>query len=75
MGILKQRVKALFFQPARLCIVWRNKTKPHGIRWARYRDKIPDGREYEVFEHDYAAGWVMVTRLTVVDGRRKCAAA
>jgi len=64
----------LFVKPARPRIVWRNPAMPHGNRWAKYRDTVPEGRKYEVLEQ--ACGdWVLVTELTVVDGRPKVVAA
>ena len=65
----------LLAKPASPCIVWRNPAMPHGKRRAKYRDTVPEGRKYEVLERVCEGNWVLVTTLTVVDGRPKVAAA
>ena len=58
---------------ARPRIVWRNPAPPRGKRHAEYRETVREGRKYEVRER--ACGlWILVTELTVVDGRRHVAA-
>ncbi len=56
-------------------IVWRNPVMPHGTRRANYRDTVREGRKYEVLEQACPGDWVVVTVLTVVDGRPRVAAA
>lgn len=58
---------------ARPRIIWRNPAPRRGKRRAEYCDTVGEGRKYEVLER--ACGhWVLVTELTVVDGRRHAAA-
>jgi len=61
-------------KPASPYIVWRNPAMPHGNRRAKYRDTVPEGRKYEVLEQA-CGNWVLVTELTVVDGRPRVVAA
>ncbi|MFI5107279.1 MAG: hypothetical protein ACHP78_00370 [Terriglobales bacterium] len=64
----------LFGKQANPFIVWRNPAMPHGKRRANYCDTVPEGRKYEVLEQACPGDWVVVTVLTVVDGRPKVAA-
>jgi len=64
----------LFGKPASPYIVWRNPARPHGTRRAKYHDTVPEGRKYQVLEQACPGDWVVVTILTVVDGRPKVAA-
>ena len=56
-------------------IVWRNPEMPPGIRRANFCDTVPDGRKYEVLEKARNGDWVVVSVLTVVDGRPNVVAA
>ena len=51
-----------------------NPAMPHGTLRAKYHDMVPEGRKYEVLEQACQGDWVVVTVLTVVDGRPKVAA-
>jgi len=56
-------------------VVWRNPAMPRGNRRAKYRDTVRQGRKYEVLERRCRGDWVLVTVLTIVDGRPKVVAA
>ncbi len=64
-----------FAKPASPNVVWRNPELPQGTRRANYCDTVPEGRTYEVVEKACNGEWVIVTVLTVVDGRANVAAA
>ena len=63
-----------FRKPASPRIVWRNPTMPPGTRRTKYRTTVSEGRKYKVLERVCPDNWVVVTVLTVLDGRPKVAA-
>ena len=65
----------LFAKAARPFIAWRNPAMPPAARRAKYRSTRAAGRRYMVLERArQGEGWVLVTVLTVFDGRPKAAA-
>jgi hypothetical protein len=48
---------------------------PPGNRRANFCETVPEGRKYEVVEKTHNGDWVVVSVLTVVDGRPNVAAA
>jgi len=56
-------------------IVRRNRAMSHGTRMAIYRNTVPEGKKYEVLEKAHNGDWLVVTVLTIVEGRPKVAAA
>jgi len=64
----------LFAKPAAPRIVWRNPALLHGTRREIYGDAVPEGKKYVVLEKARHGDWLVVTVLTLVDGRAKVAA-
>lgn len=74
-GALWLETMFLFAKPARPFVAWRNPAMPSAARRARYRSTISEGRRYMVLERACQGDeWVVVTVLTVLDGRPKVAA-
>jgi hypothetical protein len=63
-----------FAKPAGPCIIWRSPGVLRGTRKAEYGNTVAEGRKYEVLERAREGGWIVVTELTVVDGRPQVAA-
>jgi len=63
----------LFDKPG-LHIVWRNPAMPHGTAREIHCDTVPGGKKYLVLERACHGHWLVVSVLTVVDGRRTVAA-